>query len=178
MAGYDLAWAYSQAYRSVSIYVADKPALEPWVEDLVQLVVWRAWAASEAGHKVGRRAMWLYTVRAASTLFGDGRYQGRRLLLEASSEMPEHVPGSTTAPRPEVAIALWRLRDKWDDLTELQQEALRCELLGESFTAAAVRLGTTQPNLWRALQGAIGRLDGRIKRGRGRAISNRHQEAA
>jgi DNA-directed RNA polymerase specialized sigma24 family protein len=161
--------------RVVRNRVAGDAYLAFWAEDLTQEVWARAAAEAADGHKVSRRSLHLFFVTAVGRMLGEARWDGRRRLATRIHGAGDVALEFEPAPAIDLAattLCMRRLQARWDELTAYQQAAVQTLVTGDSWTEVAHRLGTTQANLWRALQQALGRIDGTVRRGRPRALSS------
>lgn len=138
--------------------------LRHWMEDIIQDVV-----------------VYVLINRQHSPRVGEQRYRWgvqkavRRLcyLLRGQSELAAGWDAPVEAPHELGPLPLWRLQRVWEDLTDLEREAVGLFLQDGSMLQRARELGCNQSALHQALRKALSRIDEPAAHKRGRSHRQR-----
>lgn len=122
--GYDYARLLSRLPRVVRPML-ERRRLEHWSDDVVQHAAMKVHELHRSGRKCSHRATRLCVLGAIEELFGTTMKSMHFAPLDAARN-------ATSAPEdaPFRSIALWRLQDRWDQLTAAEKAAVFDKLTG------------------------------------------------
>ena len=123
---YDYARLLSRLPRVVRPML-ERRRLEHWSDDVVQHAAMKVHELHRSGRKCSHRATRLCVLGAIEEMFGT--------TMKSMHFAPLGAVRHDTAEQPDPAfrsIALWRLQDRWDALTELERAAVFAKLVGNT----------------------------------------------
>lgn len=129
-------------------------------KDLVQLTTIAATRCASKGLRISRRFLRRLASASIAKIYGESRYNGRRVVHD--NEVPwVEWNGCSVPARPELGpVALWRLQRIWPTLSKSQKLAVRCLITDGSWIELEREHGMSAANFQRALYQVLEKLNG------------------